>query len=117
MQNKTIDISTLIEKLRSQETVTSGTPIYFTMHDLVLDEKASEVGIDVLVHIPTGAKVIYIDDPFNYEYDPDIYLVLPGTTKKIWIAEDIHELFRQAMSEDGDICAFEIPYLDERIGW
>lgn len=115
MMGMTID--TLIKKLCSQETVAAGTPIYFTMHELILDEEASEVGIDVFEHIPTGAKLMYIDDPFNYEYDPDIYLVLPGTTKKIWIAEDMGELFKQAMSEDGDICAFEIPYLDERIGW
>lgn len=112
-----ITIDTLIEKLVSKETVPAGTPIHFTMHDLILDEEASEVGIDVFEHIPTGAKVVHADDPFNYEYDSDISIVLPGTTKKIWIGDDLCELFSQAMSEDGDICAFDIPYLDERIGW
>lgn len=113
--NMTID--TFIEKLQNNEKVFSRTPIYFTMHDLAEAEYSTDDYDDYtthkFIHIPTNAKIFVTYDLFNDNHRTDVWMILPNSDRApIWIAADISNKFEKAISIDGDINAFELPFLD-----
>lgn len=95
-------IDSVISKIQSNDNVIAkGTCVHFDIHDLIIDKHAIKPKwcYEVFKHTPTGARILLVDNPFDYTYCTQVYLSLPNHeySKFIWLCEDIDNKFEEAI--------------------
>ena len=95
-----ITFEELLKKIENHEEILQGTPIYFNMHDIILENNETYLQ-DEFIHIPTNTKIFvkFDDSEDNWSRTS---IVLPGhnDSEAIWIADDVEDAWWKAAHEE-----------------
>ena len=95
-----ITFEELLKKIENHEEILQGTPIYFNMHDIILENNETYLQ-DEFIHIPTNTKIFvkFDDSEDNWSRTS---IVLPGhnDSEAIWIADDVEDAWWKATHEE-----------------